>query len=145
MSRCTLIVFNGTSSPDASSACWFTVTDPLMRRTRSPDCESVLSNLRNRVLLLFMPDTSPSVARLENLLSNCDRTMEKSGRKVGRQAEIIPLPHSTTHQVQAFASVHDMSVASNSKRVRNRYMLVNTTLRGFSLASHILRCPIKLG
>lgn len=54
------------------------------------------------------------------VLENFDESIMNSGRKVGRQAEMIPLEHSIKHQVQARASVQGVSVGSNSKSVENR-------------------------
>lgn len=54
------------------------------------------------------------------VLENFEDIIMKSGRKVGKQAEMIPLEHSIKHQVQALASVHGVSVGSNSNRVENR-------------------------
>lgn len=54
------------------------------------------------------------------MLENFDESIMNNGRKVGRQAEMIPLEHSMRHHVQALASVQGVSVGSNWKSVENR-------------------------
>lgn len=54
------------------------------------------------------------------LLLNREESIIRRGRNVGRQAEMIPMEHSTTHQVQAVDNVHDISEAWNWNSVVNR-------------------------
>ena len=61
-------------------------------------------------------------------LENFEENMTNKGRRVGKQAEIIPLEHSMRHQVQGLARVQGVSVGSNWKSVEKRYALVKTTL-----------------
>lgn len=53
-------------------------------------------------------------------LENLDETIKNNGRRVGMQADIIPVEDSTIHQVQDFPSVQAISVGLNSKRVVKR-------------------------
>lgn len=54
------------------------------------------------------------------LLANLDESATNSGRRVGRQAEMIPLAHSMRHHVLAVASVQGVSAGSNWKSEEKR-------------------------
>jgi predicted RNA-binding protein Jag len=53
-------------------------------------------------------------------LENFDESMTNKGRRVGMQAEMMPLEHSMRHQVHALARVQGVSAGSNSKSVEKR-------------------------
>jgi hypothetical protein len=126
MSRVTLIVFNGTSSPESS---WLTcvctrdlVKDASPGVRASPSVAKLLKAVPS-VLKLRRADPLASVVRdldVPARLPNFDESITNNGRSVGMQAEMIPLDVSIRHQVQASARVQDTSVGSNLKRVENR-------------------------
>ncbi|BDD57600.1 hypothetical protein MAP00_002951 [Monascus purpureus] len=124
------MVFSGTSSSDQPSV------------GATPNCTLVFASgsfVGRKVglsgLLLLAGEALVSVVRVNRdpswLLSR-DVIITASGRRVGMQAEMIPLEDSMRHQVQASPSVQVVSVGWNLKRVVNRNILVNTTLHAGS-------------
>lgn len=110
------MAFNGTSSSDPSSG-WDTSRRTLVLLRGS------LAGRRVELSNSYPLERSTSVVRVfwvPDWLENLDETIKNNGRRVGMQADIIPVEDSTIHQVQAFPSVQAISVGLNSKRVVKR-------------------------
>ena len=141
----------GASSPDESrslsipEACreWFRPTKVVV-----PNCSSSLplSWLKLRPAPLLPPMVTSSVFWLLSYLlvvsrnddPNCRDTLTRRGRSVGRQTLMRPTATSTTHQVQAVASVPEARVSHKTSNMSECYH------KGFHLqvVSAISNCMI---
>ena len=135
----TRMVFSGTSSPlplSLSSSRLATLAnvflspiiilspsgrnaEPLLSRLLKGPCGPIFEfEVSPPPVIMLVVMCAPVPREIEPKIRGMRR--EKMGRRVGRQAEMMPEAHSTTHQVQAAERVQDMSAGWKRKSVLNR-------------------------
>ncbi|KKA18360.1 hypothetical protein T310_7685, partial [Rasamsonia emersonii CBS 393.64] len=125
ISLCTRIVFRGTSSPEPDSSSRLATSIRMPRAlSAGRKAESLRRRKGGKPLSWFLPPRlawasllcAPGVMREALLLPNRREISTKRGRRVGRQAEMMPLAHSMTHHVQAVDRVPKIVRKRREKR-----------------------------